>query len=173
MEYHFSLPVGADQVWSFTVIFIILFVLYLLARSASVSGKDQSHKSRANRHRRSTGRKRQGRVHAVADAGGDNRKFMRFSVERHRVEITDNEGVVSGSVYNVSWFGIGLRDVARKIDLTAEKITVLLHGEETTLRLQGRLMWQSMEAGGEDVGVEVTDFPLEWHEFVASCAETG
>lgn len=157
-----------DYIWLLVIVAIVFFVFFLLASTSSrfrflyakrrgpVSPRfvtvDDEHIHRGQAF--------------VDKEGGRKRKSLRIPVDDYVAEIEDVQGTAIGSVNDVSWFGICLKDLTKKIDVTTDKLFVVISGQGKRFRLSVRPRWQKNQGLYQVVGMELLTFPLEWPEFV-------
>ncbi len=82
------------------------------------------------------------------------------------VDISDGIGFYPGIVTDVSRFGIGLRDLPKKLDTDGTRLVLVVSGRDSHFKMPVRPRWVSKEGLRRSVGVEISNAPWGWTEFV-------
>ncbi len=96
----------------------------------------------------------------------EKRKFQRMAMCDLSVDISDGVGSFPGVVSDVSRFGIGLKDLPKKINMEAKRMTVVISGQGGHFKMYVRPKWSVAKGLEKDIGVEISNAPWGWTEFV-------
>ncbi len=96
----------------------------------------------------------------------DKRKHPRIPIDDLNVDVSDGFGFFSGSASDISRFGLGLVNMAKRLGKDAEKFTVVVSGQGKDFKFKVFPRWEEVEGLTKRVGVEIANAPWEWTEFV-------
>lgn len=96
----------------------------------------------------------------------DRRKFDRVNVRHLLVDISDGRGFFSGTVGDLSRFGLQLTDVPKKLDKESKSLWVMLSDNGKNFKIKVRPRWANSKAIAQNIGAEIVKAPLGWTEFV-------
>lgn len=83
-----------------------------------------------------------------------------------QADISDGKRFFSGSVANISRFGLCLEDIPAKADTSAKRISVVVTDGMKTFKMTTRSCWSSQEEHSLIIGMEILKIPWGWTEFV-------
>jgi len=83
-----------------------------------------------------------------------------------QVDISDGRGFFSGTVEDLSRFGLKLDDIPKRLDETARHLSVVVSGEGKNFKMYARPRWALGKSFSKQVGLEITSAPWGWTEFV-------
>jgi len=83
-----------------------------------------------------------------------------------QVDVSDGIGFFPGVVSDVSRFGIGISDLPKKLDTAAKKMTIVISGQGEHFKMNVRPKWAVRDGMRKNVGVEISNAPWGWTEFV-------
>ena len=81
-------------------------------------------------------------------------------------DISDGRGFFSGTVHDISRFGVSLDDVPQKLNAHVPKLTIILDGRGGHFKLKLFPRWESVAGLRKTVGCQIELSPLQWTEFV-------
>jgi hypothetical protein len=81
-------------------------------------------------------------------------------------DISDGRGFFTGSVHDISRFGLALDDIAVKINAHVKQLTVIVDGQGCHFKLRLTPKWETAAGGQKIVGGLIEQSPFAWTEFV-------
>lgn len=96
----------------------------------------------------------------------DKRRHPRVTLRSMVADISDGKGFFTGTVHDISRFGLALNDIPQKIDSTAEHLMVIVDGHGGHFRLRISPRWVTMAGHQKIIGGQIEQSPLAWTEFV-------
>ena len=96
----------------------------------------------------------------------DKRKSPRIAVRSLSVDINDGVGFFQGLVANVSWKGICMTDLSKRVNSDAQRLTVVISGNNENFRMLVRPKWCLYGSVGKTVGAEIVNVPVGWKEMI-------
>lgn len=99
------------------------------------------------------------------------RKFSRHTYGNMFVDISDGKGFYSGTILDISRFGMCLNDISNRLVRNADKYTVVLSGGKKTFKLTVRPKWIIEKGSSFKVGIHIENPPWEWTSFVKKLEE--
>lgn len=103
----------------------------------------------------------------------DKRKYPRIHSITFQAHISDGDKFFSGSVRNISQYGLCLDDVPKKIRHEARRLSVVISGGGNTFKVLTRTCWAEEERLRKSIGMEILKAPWGWTEFVLSHEPAG
>lgn len=82
------------------------------------------------------------------------------------VDVSDGVGFFQGLVSDISRFGMCLTDLPKRLNGAARKMTVVVSWKGEHFKMDVRPRWFTEDGAGKYVGVEITNAPWSWTEFV-------
>ena len=82
------------------------------------------------------------------------------------VDIGDGQGFFSGTVEDLSRFGLKLDDVPKRLDVKAKNLSVIVSGQGQHFKMRARPRWAQGKSFSKKVGLEIVNAPWGWTEFV-------
>lgn len=82
------------------------------------------------------------------------------------VDISDGIGFFPGIVCDVSRFGLGIKDLPKKIDVNAQKMTIVVTSKKEHFKMRVRPRWSLQDGMRKKLGIEISNAPWGWTEFV-------
>lgn len=81
-------------------------------------------------------------------------------------DISDGHGFFSGTVEDLSRFGLRLDDVSIRLNDKSKHFSVIVSGLGKHFKMKARPRWASGKSYSKKVGLEIVNAPLGWTEFV-------
>lgn len=96
----------------------------------------------------------------------DKRRYPRIELKGMVADISDGKGFFTGSVHDISRFGLALEDISAKIDSHAEYLTVILAGKDGHFKLKIKPRWDTTAGRQKSIGGQIDNSPFSWTAFV-------
>lgn len=96
----------------------------------------------------------------------EKRKHQRMEVKNLWADVSDGKGFFSGTVSDLSRFGLCMSDLPGKFDNNSQRISIVISGQGKNFKMLVRPRWSQKEANQKCVGVEIMNAPWGWTEFV-------
>jgi len=96
----------------------------------------------------------------------DKRKHPRIPMSDISVDVSDGFGFFSGNASDISRFGLGLVNMAKRLGRDADRFTVVVSGRGQDFKFKVFPRWEEVEGLTKRIGVEIANAPWEWTEFV-------
>lgn len=94
------------------------------------------------------------------------RKHNRVQINDLQVDISDGIGFFSGDASDISRFGLGLINMAKKLGQDADKYTIVISGHGKSFKLKAHPKWETADGLTKKIGLEIDNVPWEWTQFV-------
>ena len=98
----------------------------------------------------------------------EKRRHPRILLTDLSIDVSDGLGFFSGSIHNLSRFGICVNDLPAKLDQNAKRLSVVVSGKGRNFKMVGRPRWTEAGKFKKNIGVEIVNAPWGWTEFVMS-----
>lgn len=98
----------------------------------------------------------------------DKRRHPRIDSLGLAIDVSDGLGFFSGSINNLSRFGLCMNDLPAKLDQKAKRLSIVVSGHGKNFKMVGRPRWTEAGKYKKNVGVEIVNAPWGWTEFVMS-----
>ena len=82
------------------------------------------------------------------------------------VDVSDGIGFFSGTVSDISRFGLCMDDLSRKLNENVRKMTIVVAGQGKRFKMSARPRWSTTEGHKRVLGAEILNPPWGWTEFV-------
>lgn len=99
-------------------------------------------------------------------AAMDKRRHPRVTLKDMVADISDGKGFFTGTVHDISRFGLALNDIPAKIDSHAEHLMVIVDGKGGHFRMRIKPRWVTMAGHQKIIGAQIERSPFAWTEFV-------
>jgi hypothetical protein len=96
----------------------------------------------------------------------EKRRYKRIVVEDLQVDISDGQGFFSGTVEDLSCFGLKLSDIHKKLNEHAKNLSLIVSGHGKHFKMRAEPKWNQATALSKELGLQIVKAPLEWAEFV-------
>ena len=94
------------------------------------------------------------------------REYPRLEVSRIQADVSDGKGFFTGSVKNISRFGLAITDIPLDLDNTSDIYSVILDGPGTHFKLLVRPVWETDDGVSKTIGTRIENSPWTWTDFV-------
>lgn len=98
----------------------------------------------------------------------EKRKYPRIDSAGFDIDVSDGLGFFSGSIENLSRFGLCMHDLPSRLDQKAKRLSIVVSGNGKNFKMVGRPRWTEEGKFKKNVGVEIINAPWGWTEFVMS-----
>ncbi len=82
------------------------------------------------------------------------------------VDISDRAGFCTGTIKDVSRFGVCITDIPRKLHAENGVFNVVISGKDHNFKLKVQKKWETKDGLTTIVGVFINNAPWEWTEMV-------
>ena len=96
----------------------------------------------------------------------EKRRHQRMPVDSLQVDIYDGKGFFSGTVADLSRFGLQLDDVPKKLDENAKRFSIIVSGHGQHFKMQASPRWVRKKSLSKKVGLGIINASCGWTEFV-------
>jgi predicted SpoU family rRNA methylase len=96
----------------------------------------------------------------------EKRQHERVAVGNLHVDIFDGQGFFSGTVEDLSRFGLKLNDVHKKLNDHARDLSLIVSGQGEHFKIIAEPKWTQGQSFSKKIGVEIVKEHLAWAEFV-------
>lgn len=94
------------------------------------------------------------------------RKHPRISIPHIEADISDGRGFYTGTVSDISRFGLSISNIPKRLDKSADMYSVVLDGPGTHFKLLARPIWETEDGTSKTIGAQIENSPWTWTEFV-------
>jgi len=96
----------------------------------------------------------------------EKRRHQRITVDSLFADVSDGRGFFSGTVTDLSRFGLCMTDLPAKLDHTSQRLSIVISGHGRNFKMLVKPCWVKTATGRKCVGVEIMNTPWAWTEFV-------
>ncbi len=96
----------------------------------------------------------------------ENRKHPRIHSSSYQVDISDGQRFFDGTVENFSRFGLCIKEVSKRIDHRARRLSIVVSGDGKYFKMIARTRWTQEKRLRKELGVQILRAPWGWAEFV-------
>jgi hypothetical protein len=94
------------------------------------------------------------------------RKHPRMPLAGMMADISDGKKFFTGTVHDISRFGLSLDEISTKIDPQAKHLTIIVDGQGGHFRLKITPRWETVAGRQKLIGGQIEQSPFSWTEFV-------
>jgi hypothetical protein len=94
------------------------------------------------------------------------REYPRLEVPHLQADVSDGKGFFTGSVKNISRFGLAITDIPLDLDNASDIYSVILDGPGTHFKLLVRPLWETNDGVSKTIGTRIENSPWTWTDFV-------
>lgn len=94
------------------------------------------------------------------------RRHPRMPIAGMMADISDGRGFFTGTVHDISRFGLGLDDISAKMDSHAKHLTIIVDGQGGHFKLRIAPKWETVAGHQKIIGSQIEQSPFAWTEFV-------
>ena len=92
----------------------------------------------------------------------EHRKYPRLSAAGMDISISDKIGFSTGTVKDISRFGVCITDIPRKLQPKNDCITVIINNRDKRFKLQLKPQWEKQDGLTMATGTVIDEVPWEW-----------
>ncbi len=96
----------------------------------------------------------------------EQRKYVRSNMIGMEVDISDRAGFCTGTIRDISRFGICITDIPRKLHAKNGLFDVVITGQGHSFRLKAQEKWETKDGLTTIVGAFIDNVPWDWTEMV-------
>ena len=96
----------------------------------------------------------------------ENREHPRMEVQELQADISDGNGFFSGTVKNISRFGLAITDISADLDENADIYSVIIDGPGIHFKLLVRPIWEHSDGTHKSIGAMIENSPWTWTDYV-------
>lgn len=94
------------------------------------------------------------------------RKHPRIAMTGMVADISDGKGFFSGTVHDISRFGLSLEDIPAKLNSHVDHLTVIIDGRGGHFKLRLSPTWETVNGRQKLVGGRIDQYSAAWTNFV-------
>ena len=94
------------------------------------------------------------------------REYPRLEVPQIQADVSDGKGFFTGSIKNISRFGLAITDIPLDLDNSSDIYSVILDGPGTHFKLLVRPVWETDDGVSKTIGTRIENSPWTWTDFV-------
>ena len=94
------------------------------------------------------------------------REYPRLEVSRIQADVSDGKGFFTGSVKNISRFGLAITDIPLDLENTSDIYSIILDGPGTHFKLLVRPVWETDDGLSKTIGTRIENSPWTWTDYV-------
>jgi len=94
------------------------------------------------------------------------RRHPRIAMKGMVADISDGRGFFTGTVHNISRFGLAIEDIPAKINSHVEFLTVIVDGQGGHFKLKLRPKWENVAGRQKLIGGTINHCSMAWTDFV-------
>lgn len=96
----------------------------------------------------------------------EKRRYQRIDTNCLIADISDGQGFYNGVIKDLSRSGIQVIEVPKRLDETAQQLSVVVSTREDYFKLRVRPRWSRKQDISKILGLEIVRAPLGWAEFI-------
>jgi hypothetical protein len=96
----------------------------------------------------------------------EQRKYVRLNAMGMEVDIADRIGFCTGTIKDISRFGVCITDIPRKVRTKNNFISVVISTKDKHFKLQLRPQWEKQEGLTMVTGTIIDEAPLDWTKMI-------
>lgn len=94
------------------------------------------------------------------------RRYKRMEVPGLLVDVSDGIGFFSGTVIDISRFGLLLDDISSRFNDKASNVSIVVSAKGRSFKMMATSKWVDEENHKKRVGIKILNAPWDWTEFV-------
>ncbi|MFH0785024.1 MAG: PilZ domain-containing protein [Pseudomonadota bacterium] len=102
----------------------------------------------------------------------EKRKHLRVAMKNLWVDLSDGVEKFRGIVSDISRLGMRISGLPKSVNTETTKLKIVVAGKEGYISMLVGSRWQMDGEGKKAIGVEITNAPLRWTEFVMGFEDT-
>jgi len=99
-------------------------------------------------------------------SAAENRGHPRMDVLEIQADISDGNEFFSGTVKNISRFGLAISDIPDTLDRDSDMYSIILDGPGIHFKLLVRPVWEQHDDGHRTIGAVIENSPWTWTDYV-------
>ena len=96
----------------------------------------------------------------------ENRRYKRVTITNLSIDASDGIGFFKGMIFDISRIGFRVTDISNKIDSKVKRLTVVVSGQGQNFKMNVKPKWATYNGASKSMGVEISNAPWGWTEFV-------
>jgi hypothetical protein len=96
----------------------------------------------------------------------EKRRHQRMEVDNLNADISDGFGFFTGTVCDLSRFGMKVDNLPKRLDDKAKHLSIIISGNGKNFKVKARPRWSIRQSISKSVGIEIVNAPWGWTEFV-------
>lgn len=96
----------------------------------------------------------------------DKRRHPRIPIRGLSADISDGKGFFTGTVMDISRFGMSFNHIPKTLDGDADILSVIIDGQGTHFKLLIKQKWESDTGNSKTIGGQIENSPWDWAEFI-------
>lgn len=96
----------------------------------------------------------------------DKRRHPRIPIRGLSADISDGKGFYTGTVMDISRFGMSLTHIPKNLDADADILSVIIDGQGSHFKLLVKQKWESDGGNTKNIGTQIENSPWDWTEFI-------
>jgi PilZ domain len=96
----------------------------------------------------------------------EKRRHQRMEVDNLNVDISDGMGFFTGTISDISRFGLKVENVPKRLNDNAKQLSIVISGKGQHFKVKARPRWTVRQPISKSVGIEIVQAPFGWTEFV-------
>ena len=105
-------------------------------------------------------------MECIEEAVMNKRGHPRMPVKDMAADISDGKYFFSGTVHDISRFGVALEDIPQKLSASVPRLTIILNGQGKHFKLKAVPRWETQNGIRKTIGCQIEQCPVNWTEFV-------
>jgi hypothetical protein len=94
------------------------------------------------------------------------RQHPRIAMTGMVADISDGRGFFTGTVHDISRYGLALEDIPAKLDSRADQLTVILDGRGGHFKMKISPKWETVDGRQKIIGGQIKQCSTAWMNFV-------
>lgn len=94
------------------------------------------------------------------------RRHPRIGITGMVADISDGRGFFTGTVHDISRFGLAVDDLPEKINSHAHRLTVIVDGQGGHFKFKIRPRWETVAGHQKFIGGQIEQSSIAWTDFV-------
>lgn len=96
----------------------------------------------------------------------DKRRHPRIPIRGLRADISDGKDFYTGTVMDISRFGMSLNRIPKNLDASADILSIIIDGQGTHFKLLVKQKWENDNETSKTIGGQIENSPWDWTEFI-------
>lgn len=96
----------------------------------------------------------------------DKRRHPRIPIRGLSADVSDGKGFFTGTVMDISRFGMSLNHIPKTLDPSADILSVIIDGQGNHFKLLVKQKWEEDTGKTKTIGGQIENSPWDWTEFI-------